>query len=325
MTIPQMIETIYSRLNISCEKCSELGKVERFIERCGEDYRGCLINECLTTLESKFGISRNDLLYSTFFRLLLDNWNTIKDKITVVNGEIQFEPPTTVTGNPVKFTATEETPIGVVATWKPKQEETPSFTDISNYTSSEILAVDYLPVSQSGGYGDIQLDFPKGIYGGELNVITGEGKETWAIRQLDGTETCGAWAAVNGFWVSVPEMAKHPTGTYGGCCDRIPVADTLNLAETEAVVVMGWKNNVVYFMQQTDFQSVDEWKEYLAAQYAAGTPVTIVYKLATPIPFTATATNGNPEQIKAYTGNNEISTDWEHVTFTVTGRIQNVE
>lgn len=34
--------------------------------------------------------------------------------------------------------------------------------------------------------------------------------------------------------------------------------------------------------------TADDWKSYLAAQYAAGTPVQIAYKLAEPVPFTAT-------------------------------------
>ena len=55
-------------------------------------------------------------------------------------------------------------------------------------------------------------------------------------------------------------------------------------------------------------------KSYLAAQYAAGTPVQIAYKLATIIPFTATGGGA----IKALPGVNTILTDAD--TLTVTGR-----
>lgn len=62
------------------------------------------------------------------------------------------------------------------------------------------------------------------------------------------------------------------------------------------------------------FQSCDELNAYCAAQYAAGTPVQIAYKLATPVPFTAS----DGGTIKALSGTNTILTDAD--TLTVTGR-----
>lgn len=60
--------------------------------------------------------------------------------------------------------------------------------------------------------------------------------------------------------------------------------------------------------------SVDEWKAYLAAQYSAGTPVQIAYKLAEPVPFTATSA----QPIPALAGANTVLTDADSAT--VTGR-----
>lgn len=60
--------------------------------------------------------------------------------------------------------------------------------------------------------------------------------------------------------------------------------------------------------------SVDSWKSYLAAQYAAGTPVQIAYKLATPVPFTAT---GGAE-IKALDGVNTLLTGGDTISATYT-------
>lgn len=59
---------------------------------------------------------------------------------------------------------------------------------------------------------------------------------------------------------------------------------------------------------------VDSLKAYLAAQYSAGTPVQIAYKLAEPVPFTATGAQAIP----ALAGANTILTDADSVT--VTGR-----
>ena len=57
---------------------------------------------------------------------------------------------------------------------------------------------------------------------------------------------------------------------------------------------------------------IQEWKSYLAAQYAAGTPVQICYKLATPTPFTATGA----QPIPALSGVNTIYTDADGVVVT---------
>ena len=54
--------------------------------------------------------------------------------------------------------------------------------------------------------------------------------------------------------------------------------------------------------------------DYLAAQYAAGTPVQVAYRLANPVPFTATG----GASIKALSGTNTVLTDADSVT--VTGR-----
>lgn len=58
----------------------------------------------------------------------------------------------------------------------------------------------------------------------------------------------------------------------------------------------------------------DAWKAYLAAQYAAGTPVQIAYKLAKPVSFTATGA----QPIPALSGTNTLLTDADSVS--VSGR-----
>lgn len=60
--------------------------------------------------------------------------------------------------------------------------------------------------------------------------------------------------------------------------------------------------------------ALDEWKALLAAQYAAGTPVQVCYKLKDPVPFTATGA----QPIPALSGVNTVLTDADKLT--VTGR-----
>ena len=62
------------------------------------------------------------------------------------------------------------------------------------------------------------------------------------------------------------------------------------------------------------FPDVNALNAYIAAQNAAGTPVQIAYKLAEPVPFTATGAQPLP----ALVGVNTVLTDADSAT--VTGR-----
>ena len=62
------------------------------------------------------------------------------------------------------------------------------------------------------------------------------------------------------------------------------------------------------------YDTAETLKEYVAAQQAAGTPVTVAYIKATPTPITATG--GKP--IPALAGTNTLLTDGDSLT--VTGR-----
>lgn len=62
------------------------------------------------------------------------------------------------------------------------------------------------------------------------------------------------------------------------------------------------------------FANVNDLNAYLAAQYAAGTPVQIAYKLVEPVPFTA----AGAQPIPALSGTNTVLTDADSVS--VSGR-----
>lgn len=65
---------------------------------------------------------------------------------------------------------------------------------------------------------------------------------------------------------------------------------------------------------EAEQSTLENWKAYLAAQYAAGTPVQVCYKLAEPVPFTTTGA----QPIPALAGTNTVLTDADSAT--VTGR-----
>ena len=151
------------------------------------------------------------------------------------------------------------------------------------------------------------LTLPRTIYGGTVDAVTGDGQETWKLVTLDGTEE---WRyESDSYFVGHNILNNSPTETDGKCSHFIYHFNYGgdNIFCTGDSVYTGPKLTEKY----TD---VDEWKSYLAAQYAAGTPVQIAYKLAEPVPFTATGA----QPIPALSGVNTVITDADSAT--VTGR-----
>lgn len=152
----------------------------------------------------------------------------------------------------------------------------------------------------------LALALPSTVYGGTVDAVTGEGAETWKLVTLDGTE---AWG-INVIYLYLD--AKLPSNNnqqrYGLCSHFVY---RYNYAGDGVFVDAGgiWLGKAM-----SDKYTVDSWKSYLAAQYAAGTPVQIAYKLATPTPFTATGA----QPISSLSGVNTIMTDADSVM--VTGR-----
>ena len=149
------------------------------------------------------------------------------------------------------------------------------------------------------------LTLPHTIYGGTVDVVTGESGENAKIIVVDGDDIKFVSASQNKYW-NLP--IRSASGTSGILESSHFRSGTFSLN----------KNYEFIFTQPTIltglFSSVDELNAYCAAQYAAGTPVQIAYKLATPTPFTATGA----QPIPALSGVNTVITDADSVT--VTGR-----
>lgn len=90
------------------------------------------------------------------------------------------------------------------------------------------------------------------------------------------------------------------------------IEQSVSLASNGVVKVPGYEQLVRF--GDTIPDNADNWKAYLAAQYAAGTPVQVAVKLDPPTPFTATGA----QPIPALAGANTVLTDADSVT--VTGR-----
>lgn len=144
------------------------------------------------------------------------------------------------------------------------------------------------------------LTLPRTIYGGEVDAVTGDGQETWQAKSFNGTENWALYddgSSAKFFYTADYTVDSEPLDTI---CSHFRKA-----AFTRGTIIR------VYTSVFTD---LDAYKDYLTAQYAAGTPVQIAYKLATPTPFTATGA----QPIPALSGVNTVITDADSVT--VTGR-----
>lgn len=173
----------------------------------------------------------------------------------------------------------------------------------------------------------LALTLPSTVYGGTVDAVTGEGQETWKLVTLDGTEKWSTWGlnannpAATGFYTY--DINDYDRINVKGICSHLPatakdVWGGRNVGIGFATVGMSY-----YFMycvpnsllpDISAGHEVASLKAYLAAQYAAGTPVQIAYKLAEPVPFTATGA----QPISSLSGVNTLMTDADSVT--VTGR-----
>ena len=166
------------------------------------------------------------------------------------------------------------------------------------------------------------LTLPYTIYGGTVDAVTGEGQETWKLVTLDGTET---WtfevtnvSGKHGYDLHVKDIQTTTTPNLKGqiVCNKYVTrsANDTYLNNTGISVESG--NNKYFRIYDEAYadQVLSAWKSYLATQYAAGTPVQVCYKLAEPVPFTATGA----QSIPALSGVNTVLTDADSAT--VTGR-----
>lgn len=176
----------------------------------------------------------------------------------------------------------------------------------------------------------ISLTLPSTIYGGTVDAVAGNGQETWKLVTLDGTGEWRTWgvnknnAAVTGFYnysindydpdgnkLLCSTMPYKHADVGGGRNEGIGYAHAFN--QSSRYMIYSVKTDTLSDASD-NASAVASFKSYLAAQYAAGTPVQIAYKLEKPIPFTATGA----QPIPALPGVNTLMTDAD--TLTVTGR-----
>lgn len=149
------------------------------------------------------------------------------------------------------------------------------------------------------------LTLPETVYEGEVDAVNGEGQETWKMLTLDGTTN--KFTQSDRFWRMQSNTAPGVVSGYDTICSHFP-ANTFG-GNQKGNYIFTTKN-----IMSSYFPDVNALNDYIAAQYAAGTPVQICYKLTEPVPFTATGAQPLP----ALAGVNTVLTDADSAT--VTGR-----
>lgn len=225
-------------------------------------------------------------------------------------------PPLEESGNPVVCYPVAGYPLGVTVNWEPTQEGNgdPSPDNIRPIKGRESVTITRQEDNQV-----ITLTLPGTVYGGEVDAVSSEVAETWGVVTLDGEEgwmVSGKFLADKSDWYyvspKIPGAVNESPQKGNNICSHYPYADVANRNTVNGCAIV-WSAIRVRW-GDTIPDNADSWKAYLAAQYAAGTPVQVAYRLATPVPFSATGA----QPINALSGVNTILTDAD--TVTVTGR-----
>lgn len=266
------------------------------VERCGEN----LLDE------ARFPISKTKNHLMVTSKMTLPSGTYTVCILSVANGVYAdgADVDHTYDSNKHTFTLARQTVVQLKAYWikeRPEKDEHIWLVEGSEWRS-------YSPyIGQTTA-----LTLPHTIYGGTVDAVAGEGQETYVMRNLDGTEPWGAFVIPNG---KIRWHFNTGTSLVGGCClSNIYTTRTADELYNGTDGISSQDEYILILDSRYGTVSIDSWKSYLAAQYSAGTPVQIVYKLATGVPFTA---NG-AQPIRALSGVNTISTDADNVT--VTGR-----
>lgn len=167
------------------------------------------------------------------------------------------------------------------------------------------------------------LTLPRTIYGGTVDAVTGEGKETYSIKKIKEFDSINVHANQNGDWVSAYSVWEYihaePNEKYISNLFKVEDWNDFSMANKN---VSMWYANVTFGMAlskkafnisdaTTDAEILNIVKKYLAS---LPTELVIAYKLAEPVPFTATGA----QPIPSFPGVNTLLTNADSVT--VTGR-----
>lgn len=220
-------------------------------------------------------------------------------------------------GAGITFTLTEATDIyirirlkkGTVINngiFKPQLEIGTAATPYAPYTGQAVPLPALEPLYRDGTVND------------EYDAVSGVETRRWKRVELDGTE---AWitrtSGTGVYGYALPDVFDAPAAA--GVCTHFKFIKN-GASGTQTAVCVASASTRKDLSVFTTIATLDDFKAWLAAQYAAGTPVTVVYQLAEPVitkieeilPFSnflpsadsGLIINANPEYYNYFTDSN---------------------
>lgn len=197
---------------------------------------------------------------------------------------------------------------GLVTTIKPDQAGTgtPSPTNVRVISARDKISLYHGEAYDESAAATLTATLPEGVYGGTLDWLTGVLTVTHEAITYDGTEEW-TYAAAN----SICSLKNMPTRFQIGnqevhhVCShyrsRVYAAGASQTDKTCYTV-----NTTTLMVKDTTMTSLEDWTAYLAAQAAAGTPMTIVWLLK---PARYKTIQLTPQQLALLKGGNAIWSD----------------
>ena len=152
----------------------------------------------------------------------------------------------------------------------------------------------YIPFHDSG-------DNPITVYGGTLNVTSGELRVDRTMVTFNGSET---WylQSINSYGIAnfYIDLDHYPAANFKSLCNSLPPQTSLiAVTETEGYFVHQSGSSVFIRIFSSRASTVEEFKTWLASN-----PIQLVYSLATPQTYQLT-----PTQVSTLLGQNNIFAD----------------
>jgi len=144
----------------------------------------------------------------------------------------------------------------------------------------------------------VYIDKPLGevsTYADTFDFADGSHVENVGVKVLDGTES---WTEKSSgtkhiYYTSITDRKTGGDDKHGSCSHFD--FSTATSARAEDLTMFFYSSTATGFRYDA-ITSLTDWKAYIAAQYAAGTPVTVWYPLATPVTTQHTAVPVTPAQ-----------------------------
>lgn len=149
-----------------------------------------------------------------------------------------------------------------------------------------------------------------GDYADEVEIISGAVTHKVGIKVLDGTEPWDTLSLSRGYYLRFDNLFGAPDNVGGYCThfqydvwsDQASPMPTNRFGFNKNSGVDYVNGNVTLHPDMTVYDTVDKFKAFLAAQYAAGTPVIVVYPLAE-----ETTEHGAAHSLHTTEGDNVVS------------------